>query len=83
MHVTLIKDRENHVHHKHRQPHQDRQTGNRAAKRQRLTLQLRAHALRYYLLRRFSDEIRRITESHARLEVERERHAGELIEVVH
>ena len=29
------------------------------------------------------DEIRRIAESHARLEIKKERHAGELIQVIH
>src|SRR6185369_2910427 len=83
MDVALVEDREDHVHHKHRESHQQRQTRDGSAERQRLTLQLCTNARRNYFARRLLDEIRRSTESHARLEVERERHARELIEVVH
>src|ERR1044072_2141111 len=83
MHVTLVKNREDHVHHKHRERHQDRQTRNRATKRQRLTLQLRTHSRRNDLRRRIRDVVRRIAERDARLEIEEERHARELVQVVH
>jgi hypothetical protein len=46
-------------------------------------LQFRTNARWHYLARRLSDEIGRIAKSYTWLEVEGERHAGELVEVVH
>src|ERR1041385_6021061 len=83
MNITLVKNRENHVHHEHRESHQDRQAHDRASKRQRLTLQFRAHARRYNLRRLLSDVIRRTAQRDSRLEVEEECHARELVQVVH
>src|SRR5215213_4031663 len=83
MYVTLVKYREDHVHHEHGQSHQYRQTRDRAAKRQRLALQLRAHTRRHNLRCLCGDEVSRITKSNARFEVEEECHTRELVQVVH
>src|SRR5215210_266298 len=83
MDVTLVKNREDHVHHKHSERHQDRQTPDSITERLRLTLQLSADAGRNDLRRHLIDMIRRIPERHTRLEIEKESHAGELVQVVH
>src|ERR1700752_1176415 len=83
MHVALVKDCEDHVHHEHCQCHQDRQAGHGTTKRQRLALQLRTYATRDGLSRCLRNEVRSIAKRDARLEVEGESHAGELVQVVH
>src|SRR6185369_11606497 len=81
--VTLVKDREYHVHHKHCERHQDRQTRHRTTERERLALQLTTHTARHRLRRCFRDEVRRITKRNTRFEIEEERHTRELVQVVH
>ena len=82
MNVAFVKNGEDDVHHEHRERHQDRQTGNCVAERLRLALQFSAHALRHDLRCRSRDEIGCVAQRLARFQVEEERHAGELVQVV-
>ena len=83
MHITLVEDRQDYVHHKHCEGHQDRQTGNGIAKGLRFALQLSANRGRNNLSRTFLNVIGRIAQRHARLQIEEESHGCELIQVIH
>src|SRR5512145_752858 len=83
MHVTLVEDCQDHVHHEDSQGHQDREIANRVAKRLGFTLQLGAHSWWNNLARRVTDEVGRITERYSGLEIKEERHTRELVQVIH
>src|SRR5215472_194420 len=82
MQVTLIENRKYHVHHEHRHQHEDGQVGNRVLKRQRLTLQRSLNSRRQNLLGRRLDKLGCRANRIARLQVEEQGHASELVDVV-
>src|SRR5260370_6161467 len=83
MHVALVENREDHVHHKDREGHQDRQTGNGGAESLCFTLHLGAHARRHDLRGGFVDEVCRVAERYSGLEIEEERNTSELVQMIY
>ena len=81
--VALVENGQNHVHDEHGQRHQDGQIADRVAERQGLTLQAPTHGRWDDLRGGLVDEVSSFTNSDPRLEVEVERHARELIQVIH
>src|SRR5262245_2287943 len=83
MYITFIEDRQNHIHYENSQGHQDGQTGDGVSERLRLALQLCADARRNNFSRGLTNEVRRVTQSHSRLQIKEDRHAGELVQMIH
>ena len=80
--IALIENSQNHVHHEHRKGHQDCQISDRVLERHGLALQGSSHGRWHDLGRGLGDEIGGISHGHPGLEIEEERNAGELVEVI-
>src|SRR5215470_8276533 len=83
MQVTFVKDSQNHIHHKHREKHEDRQIADRGAEGLGFALQARAQGRRDNFSSSFNDKVGGVAQGDAWLEIERERDARELVQMVH
>src|SRR3982751_6851320 len=83
MDITLVKDRENDVHDEHGQRHQDGQTRYRVTECLRFALQLTPNSRRHDFSGCLTDEVSRVAQGYAWLQIEKQRHTRELIQVVY
>src|ERR1051325_9805519 len=83
MNITLVKDREDYVHHEDSQTHQQCKTRHCARKRLCLTNQFTPHAGRHDFVRRLGDEIGSVSKRDTGFKVEEQCHTRELIQVIH
>ena len=82
MHIALVENTEDYIHHEHRCDDQKRQRLKELLEDQTLTLQLASYRWRQYLRGRFLDVLNHIAERHIGFSIEPEGHARELIEVI-
>src|SRR4029077_11243157 len=82
MQVALVQNGQNHVHDKDRENHEDGEARYRVAERKRFALELAANSRRQDLLRGLSHGISRLRDGIAWLQVEEQRDARELVDVI-
>src|SRR5438552_19133451 len=85
MDVTLVKNSEDHVHDKDCADQKQWQSAEKLAKDERFALESGLHAGQFlmHLRERIFDELGRVADRLARQQIEIDRDAGELIEMVH
>src|SRR6185369_17648770 len=83
MNITLVKNREDYVHHEDSQAHQQGETCHCAGERLGLTNQFTSHARRNDFIRSFGDEVGCVSKCDTGFQVEEQCHTCELIQVIH
>src|ERR1051325_433776 len=83
MNITLVKNREDYVHHEYSQPHQQCKTCHCAGERLCLTNQFTSNPRRNDFIRCFGDEVGCVSKCDTGFKVEEQCHTRELIQVIH